>query len=93
MTRWLILGLLMGGLIGASAALLLASERGAETRRLVRSRAEPTVSGSGIWRRAWRGGANTHLMTKMSQRRLSGLRMSTVTSSVLSSHAGARHCA
>jgi len=44
MIRWLILGLLMGGLIGASAALLLAPERGVETRRLVRSRAEPAVN-------------------------------------------------
>jgi hypothetical protein len=44
MARWLFLGLLMGGLIGASAALLLAPGRGAETRRLVRSRAEPAVS-------------------------------------------------
>jgi len=44
MARWLILGLLMGGLIGASAALLLAPERGVETRRFVRSRAETAVN-------------------------------------------------
>jgi gas vesicle protein len=41
--RWLILGLLMGVLIGAATALLLAPERGEETRRLVRSRAQPAV--------------------------------------------------
>jgi gas vesicle protein len=41
--RWLILGLLMGALIGAAAALLLAPERGEETRRVVRSRAQPAV--------------------------------------------------
>jgi gas vesicle protein len=44
MARLLILGLLMGGLIGASAALLFAPGRGVETRRLVRSRAEPAVN-------------------------------------------------
>jgi gas vesicle protein len=44
MARWLILGFAMAGLIGASAALLLATERGNETRRFVRSRAEPAVS-------------------------------------------------
>jgi gas vesicle protein len=41
--RWLILGLLMGALIGAATALLLAPERGEETRRLVRSRAQPAM--------------------------------------------------
>jgi gas vesicle protein len=35
------LGLLLGGLIGTALALLLAPERGEETRRQVRSRAEP----------------------------------------------------
>jgi gas vesicle protein len=35
------LGLLVGGLIGTALALLLAPERGEETRRQVRSRAEP----------------------------------------------------
>jgi len=48
MARLLILGLLMGGLIGASAALLFAPGRGVETRRLVRSRAEPAVNK--VWR-------------------------------------------
>ena len=35
------LGLLFGGLIGTALALLLAPERGEETRRRVRSRADP----------------------------------------------------
>jgi gas vesicle protein len=34
----------MAGLIGASAALLLATERGNQTRHLVRSRAEPAMN-------------------------------------------------
>ncbi|MBI2912384.1 MAG: YtxH domain-containing protein, partial [Chloroflexi bacterium] len=38
-----ILGLLLGSLIGAALALLLAPDRGAETRRRVRSRAQPGV--------------------------------------------------
>lgn len=41
--RWLFFGLLMGVLIGAAIALLLAPARGEEARRLVRSRAEPAV--------------------------------------------------
>lgn len=44
MARWLILGFVMAGLIGASAALLLATERGNQTRHFVRSRAEPAMS-------------------------------------------------
>ena len=41
--RGVVVGLLMGALIGAATALLLAPERGEETRRLVRSRAQPAV--------------------------------------------------
>ena len=41
--RWLLLGLLIGGVIGAATALLFAPERGEETRRVVRSRAQPAV--------------------------------------------------
>ena len=40
------LGLLFGGLIGTALALLLAPERGEETRRRVRSRAEPLAERS-----------------------------------------------
>jgi gas vesicle protein len=41
--KWLILGLLMGSLIGAATALLLAPARGEEARRVVRSRAQPAA--------------------------------------------------
>jgi len=43
MTRSFANGLLMGTLIGIAVGLLLAPERGEETRRRVRSRAEPVV--------------------------------------------------
>ena len=43
MTRSFATGLLMGTLIGIAVGLLLAPERGEETRRRVRSRAEPVV--------------------------------------------------
>lgn len=43
MTRSFVGGLLMGTLIGMAVGLLLAPERGEETRRRVRSRAQPVV--------------------------------------------------
>ncbi len=41
--RTLLVGLLMGGLIGTALGVLLAPERGEQTRSRVRSRAEPVV--------------------------------------------------
>ena len=42
-STWFALGLMMGGLIGAALGLLLAPERGEETRRELRSRTQPAV--------------------------------------------------
>ncbi|KPJ49390.1 MAG: hypothetical protein AMJ38_03380 [Dehalococcoidia bacterium DG_22] len=42
-STWFALGLMMGGLIGAALGLVLAPERGEETRRELRSRTQPAV--------------------------------------------------
>jgi hypothetical protein len=42
-STWFALGLMIGSFVGAALGLVLAPERGEETRREIRSRTQPTV--------------------------------------------------